>query len=201
MIISIHQPHYLPPYQYFDKIKRSNVFVFLDDVQFEKGGWQNRNKIETKNGIQWLTVPVKHKLGQSIDTIEINGNRWIKKHIATIEQNFKCKNKIEWKGIKRFIEKDYRLLSDLNCYLVEFISNKILGFDTFFVRSSDFNIEVDDPDERIIKIVNILNGTKYIAGNGGKNYMDLKKYKKHFKVVFQKYKEDNPLSILHRILK
>jgi len=200
MIISIHQPHYLPPYQYFDKIKKSNVFVLLDDVQFEKNGWQNRNKIKTKNGVQWLTVPVRHKSNQLLNTIEINGNKWIRKHINTIEQTFKCKNKIEWKGIKRLIEKDYRLLSDLNCYLVEFISTAILGFDTFFVRSSDFDIESENADDRIIKIVDKLNGTKYIAGIGGKGYMDLDKYKKHFKVTFQDYKEEEPLSILHRIL-
>lgn len=200
MIISIHQPHYLPAYQYFDKIKKSNVFVFLDDVQFEKGGWQNRNKIKTKNGVQWLTVPVKHALAQNINTIEVNGIKWIKKHINTIEQCLKCKDKIEWKAIKKIMKKEHKFLSDLNCELVEFISKNILEFDTCFIKSSEFNIESNNPDERIIKIVNKLNGTKYVAGSGGKNYMDLDKYKKHFKVIFQDNKEENPLSIIHRIL-
>lgn len=200
MIVSIHQPHYFPAYQYFDKIRHSDVFVFLDDVQFEKNGWQNRNRIKTKNGMQWLTVPVKHKFGQLLGNTEIVGTKWIRKHIITIEQNFKCKNKIEWKAIKKILNKEHVLLSDLNCELIEFISKRIFNFDTSFMKSSEMNIKVENPDERIIKIVEYLNGTKYIAGQGGKNYMDLDKYKDHFNVVFQIYKEETPLSILHRIL-
>lgn len=202
MIVSIHQPNHFPAYQYFDKIKHSDVFVLLDGVMFQKNGWQNRNRIETKNSVQWLTVPIKHSFGQLIKDVEISGNKWIKKHINTIEQTFKCRNKAEWKGIKRIIEKDYKLLSDLNCKLIKFISKNIFGFNTFFINSSEFEIDTKDPDDRIIQIVERLNGNVYIAGKGGKNYMDLDKYKGRFEVKFQKYTEEEPiLSVLHKVLK
>ena len=57
-IIGIHQPGYLPWLGFFKKIMSSEIFVFLDDVQYEKNGWHNRNKIKTKEGSIWLTVPV-----------------------------------------------------------------------------------------------------------------------------------------------
>ena len=61
MIVSIHQPNYLPWLGYFNKIARSDVFVIFDDVQFpigKKGFFGNRNQIKTNNGKMWLTVPV-----------------------------------------------------------------------------------------------------------------------------------------------
>lgn len=200
MLISIHQPHYLPTNQYFDKIKRSEVFVFLDNVQFEKNGWQNRNRIKNKEKIQWLTVPIKHRFGQLVKDVEIDGSKWIKKHINTIEQTFKCSKKWEWKIIKEILEKDYKKLSDLNCELIKTIAYNILKVKTMFVSSSCLKIEEDNPDDRIIKIVKKLKGTEYLTGIGGKSYMDLEKYPKHFRVVFQDNNEKEPLSILHRIL-
>jgi len=197
MIISIHQPQYLPWGGYFDKIDKSDIFVFLDNVQYEKNGWQNRNKIRTNQGIKWLTVPVRHKLGQKILDIEINGNKWVKKHINTIEQNYKCKNNSNWKRIKKVLEKEHKKLLELNCELSKIIAN-ILGFNSIFVKASEIDINAENPDDRIIEIVKKLKGEIYIAGAGGKNYMDLDKYP--FKVIFQKYSEPEPLSVIDKIL-
>ena len=47
MIVAIHQPHYLLWIGYFDKIDRADVFVPLDNVQYRKDEWQNRNRIKT----------------------------------------------------------------------------------------------------------------------------------------------------------
>ena len=58
MIISVHQPQYIPWLGYFDKIEKSDLFVFLDEVQYKTREFQNRNKICTKDGWMWLTVPV-----------------------------------------------------------------------------------------------------------------------------------------------
>ena len=58
MIVSVHQPQYLPWLGYFDKIDRADAFVLLDTVQYKKNEWQNRNRIKTAQGPQWLTVPV-----------------------------------------------------------------------------------------------------------------------------------------------
>ena len=66
MIVSIHQPQYLPWDNFFRKIKKSDYFIYLDNVEFQKNGLQNRNQIKTASGSTWLTVPVKHNLGQKI---------------------------------------------------------------------------------------------------------------------------------------
>ena len=70
--VSIHQPQYIPWPAYFDKIFQSNVFVFLDDVQFQKNGLQNRNQIKTPQGKTWLTLPINHSFGQLINEVNIS---------------------------------------------------------------------------------------------------------------------------------
>ena len=69
--VAIHQPHYLPWLGYLAKWAAADVFVFLDTVQYTKNGWQNRNRIKTATGPQWLTVPVHAKLGMGIDAVTV----------------------------------------------------------------------------------------------------------------------------------
>ena len=88
-IVSIHQPTYLPWLGFFNKIISSEKFVFLDDVQYEKNGYQNRNKIRTHEGDIWLTVPVKTKSTTLLKNVEIDYSfDWIKKHTKSIELNY-----------------------------------------------------------------------------------------------------------------
>ncbi|MCR4319560.1 MAG: WbqC family protein [Candidatus Brocadiaceae bacterium] len=72
MIVEIHQPQYLPWIGYFDKIDRANVFVLLDNVQYKKNEWQNRNRIRTSQGWQWITVTVLYKYPEKINAVKIN---------------------------------------------------------------------------------------------------------------------------------
>ena len=67
MKIGIHQPQFLPWLPYFLKIEACDYFVFLDIVDYQKNGLQNRNQIKSINGKQWLTIPIKNKLGQKIN--------------------------------------------------------------------------------------------------------------------------------------
>src|SRR5919197_6348843 len=86
MIVAIHQAHYLPWLRYLDKIARSDVFIVLDDVQYEKNGFQNRNKIKTAQGWLYLTVPVRKPTQRPIAEIEIdNHTPWRDKHRRAIE--------------------------------------------------------------------------------------------------------------------
>lgn len=74
-IVAIHQPHYLPWQGYIDKLDTADVFVVLDCVQYEKGGWQNRNRVKIPDGAHWLTVPVKKNGGMQFINCRISGNR------------------------------------------------------------------------------------------------------------------------------
>ena len=92
MIVSIHQPAYLPWLGYFDKIARADLFIWLDNVQFQKNSFQNRNKILTKDGPVWLTVPMRTS-GVLYETplkdVEIdNSKNWRVKHLSSIKMNY-----------------------------------------------------------------------------------------------------------------
>src|SRR5437763_192566 len=85
------QPGYLPWLGFFDQLRRSDVVVYYDDVQYDKHGWRNRNRIKAPSGPQWLTVPVRHAgLGwPRIADVEIEPDTpWARKHLGTIQQYY-----------------------------------------------------------------------------------------------------------------
>src|SRR6185295_8342348 len=89
----INQPNYIPWRGYFHQIKKADVFVFYDDVQFDKHGWRNRNRIKTSNGPVWLTIPVASRGNvvhhTPINAIEILWDKpWNEKHWATLRQAY-----------------------------------------------------------------------------------------------------------------
>ena len=91
MKVAISQPTYLPWSGYFDLIDQVDVFILLDDVQFEKQSWQQRNRIKTPVGLQWLTVPVvfRGRLGQLIKDVEIRTADFCRDHCRAIELNYR----------------------------------------------------------------------------------------------------------------
>ena len=88
MIVSIHQPQYMPWLPYFSKIASADTFVFLDKVQFQKNGLHNRNELKNSNGRFWLTIPVSANLGDKLNDVKISDQRWSKKHIKSIKINY-----------------------------------------------------------------------------------------------------------------
>lgn len=88
MIVAIHQPNYLPWLGYFQKIAQSDIFVFLDDVQFTKGGYTNRVHIAESLTPGWLPIPARPKLGTSIDMIKVNAS-WCSEHLAKFRSAYR----------------------------------------------------------------------------------------------------------------
>jgi hypothetical protein len=178
IIVSIHQPQYLPWLGYFDKIDKADKFVFLDIVQFKKNEWQNRNKIKTARGWQWLTVPVLHKFPERINEVKINNSvRWQHIQKQSIISNYSRAR--YFKKYFSFLEEIFSLkwdfLSSLNIVTIKKLV-EILGIKTDIHIASELGKFPDDPDDRLINIVKILRGTHYLAGSGGKNYMNIGKY-------------------------
>ena len=174
MRVSIHQPQYLPWFPYFQKISASDFFIFLDTVDFQKNGLQNRNKILTSNGPAWLTVPVKHSLGQKIIDTKTNvGSGWKKKHVKTLMMNY---GKLEYfKNIHEVLFDSYDeagdSLSDLNISLTK----KFLRFmhiNTPTLRSSDLSPS-GASTQLLLNLCIQIGATTYISGIGGKNYLDV----------------------------
>ena len=93
MKVVILQPSYIPWRGYFDQICRADLFIFYDDVQYDKRGWRNRNQIKTPKGKQWLTIPV-HSHGAQTENIPINqirivwDNPWSENHLKALQHSY-----------------------------------------------------------------------------------------------------------------
>jgi hypothetical protein len=190
MIVAVHQPQYLPWLGYFDKIASVDVFVLLDNVQYKKNEWQNRNRIKTTSGPQWLTVPVTYRFGQRINEVLINNREsWQKKQKQAMSTNYR--KSPHWEGIssslEEVFERSWERLADLNIFAVRRLA-EILGISTPIYIASKLHAFPEDPDERLIEIARHFGADAYLAGSGGRDYMNLDKFdKKRIKVHFQQY--------------
>lgn len=180
--IAIHQPGYIPWLPFFDKIKNSDIFVFLDDVQFEKNGWQNRNKIRTSDGTAWLTVPVHSHLDLKLNEVKIdNTQKWIDKHKKSFMMNY-SKSKFfrdNWRELEAIYDKNQDTLIELNLEIISLLLKKF-NIKTKTLFSSEFSI-TKKGSERIIDICKQLDADRYYSGHGlpGKKYLDEKEFKKN----------------------
>ncbi|MFH1777511.1 MAG: WbqC family protein [Candidatus Omnitrophota bacterium] len=178
MILSVHQPQYLPWLGYFDKILNSDGFVFLDTVQYKHREYQNRNKIRTKDGWIWLTVPVITKgCGrQKISEVCIdNCINWQKKHWQSLKS---CYGHTPFfKQYCGFFENIYSVkwekLITLNVHITKFIIQEF-GIKTQVHFESELGIAAAKT-ERIIEICRKLKADTYLSGIGGKDYLEEEK--------------------------
>jgi hypothetical protein len=190
MIVAAHQPQYLPWLGYFAKIEQADVFVLLDTVQYKKSEWQNRNRIKTAGGPQWLTVPVTYRFPQRINEVGVNNwERWQHKQRQAILSNYR--KAPFWHDLAPFIEEvlspTWEFLAPLNIFGVKELA-AILGVQTPLYVASELGEFPEDPDERLIAITKHLGADTYLAGSGGRDYMKLDRYgQKGIKVLFQEY--------------
>ena len=174
MILTIHQPQYIPWLPYILKIKKSEVFILLDSVSFQKNGLQNRNKIKTAQGSSWLTVPIIRNSGQKIIDTKINNSTdWKKKHWNTLLQNYNSSPYFHHyiKEIEEIYQYDWEYLSELNKAFLELIL-KWMNIKTKIILSSNLKSS-GKGSELILNICKELGATKYISGMGGRNYLEL----------------------------
>ncbi len=179
MIATIHQPQYLPWLGYFDKADRSDVFILLDDVQFKKNDWQNRNKICASQGGQWLTVPVIHDFGQKINEVKINNKiNWRQAHLKALQMNYsKAPFFKEYIGLfEKIYGMEWDFLININIYLIKELID-LLGIQTKIVLSSEFQVS-DERTQRLIDLCESVGADIYLAGADSGNYMDFEKFKK-----------------------
>lgn len=191
MIVAIHQPQYLPWLGYFDKIERCDTFVFLDNVQFKKNEWQNRNKIKTADKWQWLSVPVIHKFPQDINQVEVNNTvQWGKKHLNALVTNY-SKTSFFREHIEFFeatYSREWRLLSDINIHLIHYLV-KALGISGKKLELASRYESREGRTERLVDLCLRLGAESYLSGKDGAKYLDVKEFeKKGIRVIFQDYK-------------
>lgn len=195
MIVSVHQPNYLPYLGYFDKMVKSDVFVIYDDAQFKKNEFQHRNKIRIKEGWKYLTVPVEKKrkpineVKIKNDVLTSKGLRWYEDHLHNINDNYKDAPYFDrYKNeISSIYERTYEILADLNMDLIYFLRSAF-NIKTKLVFSSEMGFK-SKGTERLVDMVKALGGDVYISGKWGRDYLDLKLFEQNdIKVEFQDYK-------------
>lgn len=170
MIVTIHQPNFIPWYPFFEKIQQADIFILLGHCQFEKNGFQNRFYLENF----WNTLGVKKGLENIVDKKYINPS-------------------FDWMKLKKRLYKYSDILSELDEYISEdlYITNKLiiqhfikkLNIDTQFVE--DFPLDLNST-ERLVALCKHYGATKYLAGQGGKNYLDESLFEQEgIQVVYQ----------------
>lgn len=190
MLVSVHQPQFFPWLGYFDKINKADIFVMLDNVQYKKNEWQNRNKIKNQNGSQWLTVPVNYKFPQKMTEVTLDQkSNWRSKHLNAIKTNYSkaCYFLEYFENIEKIYSYPAVSIADFNTFLVNEICN-VLGITTPIHLASRLGNFTENPDERLIEICQYFESRNYLAGAGGKGYMNLGKFADSGIVVnFQNY--------------
>lgn len=179
MIVAIHQPQYLPWLPYCAKAGRCDLFVYLDTVQYQKNGLQNRNQIKSAQGAQWLTVPVNASLEHTIRQTRIADQRWSRKHIQSIRQNYARAPFLDLfeKGLRPILEQPHENLADLNIAVTEWMFG-CLGIGCKRVRGCDLNVS-GTKDDLVISICEAVGATVYLSGQGAAAYQDENKFRAH----------------------
>lgn len=174
MKVVILQSNYIPWKGYFDLINDADIFIFYDCVQYTKNDWRNRNSIYTKNGKQWLTIPIPGKsVNGKIDEVIITDNKWQEKHFKSLYYGYKSSpyfHQLEELITDYLKDRKWSNLSELNQYLIKKIS-RMLGVTTKFLNARNFDL----PEGRVEKLISILtqlNATDYISGLAAKNYLE-----------------------------
>ena len=190
MILAAHQPVYLPWLGLFHKIALADIFCVFDIVQYQRKDFNNRNKIKTSAGPIWLTVPVKSsgRLNSIITDIEIINDGWHKKHLKSIELNYKKTPYFEkyFHGLKKILDTPYQYLVDLNFDILVYLLD-VLGVDTKIVKASDYSFRGAKSD-LVLDMCTQFNADIYIFGEQGKDYADVNAFEsKDVRPYFQSY--------------
>lgn len=192
--VAVIQSNYIPWKGYFDIIHDVDQFIFYDDVQYTKNDWRNRNKIKTKHGIHWLTIPIGSRNERLIYEVEIDDTLWPKKHWETIKQSYskapyfhKYKEFFEYV----YLESEWKELSVLNQYLIQTISKEFLGITTEFKDSREFHAE-GQKLERLIDLLLKVGTDLYVSGPTARDYIHEKSFRDAGVAIIYKDYSDYP---------
>jgi hypothetical protein len=202
-ICSIHQPSYWPYLGLFDKVARSDVFVFLDDVQYVKNDFKNRNRVfinspasSDPRRVDWLTLPVRHvALSQTIAESTVpNARAIMRKHWNTVCQAYSMAGgfqqvKVKLEMLFNAHAREPLALADINIETTHF-GFDVLGIKTEIApRSSSMGDKSSDPTQRLIDICKRVEADTYLAGAGGRDYMRIEEFERQgIQLIWQDWK-------------
>jgi len=184
MIVAIHQPNYIGYLGFFDKMRKSDIFVLLDDAQFSKGDFHNRNRIKVSSGAKWLTVPVSAGFKPIKETMinkdcKFSGMTWNDYHLHMFRQNYRKSKHFEpiSQILNEIYSENYDRLMDINMKMINFIKQR-LGIKTPVFLSGELNIKTSST-QRLVDICNHFDADCYLSGKNGPEYMDMSLFEKN----------------------
>jgi hypothetical protein len=177
MIVTLHQPEHLVWMGLLDKIKKADLFVVYDDVQFEKNYFQNRNRIRTGDGWMWVTVPIKkHPLKTKINEIEISYDKgWQRNYLSSLKQSYGDSRNFDtlYPKIQEIVNQDFKMLVDLNLALL-YLFLKEFSITTKVILSSSLKIPQEfKSSNRVLEVCKRVGATTYLSGQSGIDYLDV----------------------------
>ena len=174
--VAIVQSNYIPWRGYFDLMSQVDAFVLLDDVQYTRRDWRNRNRITTPDGPRWLSIPVQTKgaFDQRIDQTRIADPGWRRSHWSAIEQAYRRAPHFDeiaavltplYEGL------DAELLSEVNFAFLECVRAQ-LGIDTPMSYSSQYGT-AGERNRRLLDICHATGASDYVSGPLARDYLDV----------------------------
>jgi hypothetical protein len=182
MNVVILQPSYIPWRGYFDQIRRADLFIFYDDVQYDKHGWRNRNQIKTSQGKQWLTIPVHSKgvtEGIPIKDVRIDWSKlWAKKHLNALTFAYSkapfFASYAPW--LASVYERKDEFLADFTIETTVELAGMLGITSTKFMRSSELQGIEGQKTDRLIQILQRVGATHYLSGPSARDYIEAEKF-------------------------
>lgn len=175
-VVAIHQPNFLPWLGFFHKMMVADIFILLDNVPFTKNGFQNRVKIKSAQGEQWLTVPVltKGRFGQLTCEVPINNaSRWRRVHLAALRTNYQrapyYSDVLEW--LRPLYTEKHECLVAFNLSLIKAVV-RYLKLSTKLMVASSLEQNGSGP-ELLLQLVQVMDGNVYVSGPSGHDYLDI----------------------------
>ena len=179
-LVAIHQPNFFPWLGYFDKVRRADVFIFLDAVSYPRSGsggmgsWCNRVRVSVAGEARWITCPVKRvPLGTAIQAVEIDDAQpWRTKVTRTLEANYRRSPGYEraMALLGPLLQNTTTNLADFNIAAIKAIAAH-LGLQTRFVRQSELEFD-GQATELLVSLVKAAGGDAYLAGGGAGGYQE-----------------------------
>lgn len=177
-VVTIHQPECFPWLGFIDKAAQSDAFVLLDDAQYSKNYFNNRNKVRTAQGWAWVTIPVetKGKSSQTFAEAAMGADGWRRKHLATWKQSY---------GAAKFGAQHLSFIDDLYSRPL----TKLGDFNTAAIRYlfAQFGVKAEvhvssalgcegAATDKLLALCRRLGATEYLSGISGKEYLDEAKF-------------------------
>lgn len=179
-LVAIHQPNFFPWMGYFDKIRRADVFIFLDAVDYPRSGsggmgsWTNRVRINLNGSAQWLTAPLRRApLGTPISEVRFDNTKpWRQKMLRTLQNSYaKAPHKQDASAVlKPLLLRETESLAEFNMANIQSLA-AYLGLQTRFIRQSTLPND-SRATQRLVDLVKAVEGTAYLSGGGAGGYQE-----------------------------